>query len=95
LHDSDVSSRIFLAQQRSRPAADVAPLTFGGLTMTDMIELARRLCMGEHIPPLKDGPAPDDAELLAQVRETTKDMQHTLDAFADLRKAMREAGMLL
>jgi hypothetical protein len=28
--------------------------------MTDMIELARRLCMGEHIPPLKDGPAPDD-----------------------------------
>jgi hypothetical protein len=28
--------------------------------MTDMIELARRLCMGEHIPPLQDGPALDD-----------------------------------
>lgn len=25
--------------------------------MTDMIDLARRICMGEHIPPLKDGPA--------------------------------------
>jgi hypothetical protein len=62
--------------------------------MTDLIELAQRVCMGEHVPPLKDGPAPTDAELIAQVRETTQDMQHTLDVFADLRKAMREAGML-
>jgi hypothetical protein len=26
--------------------------------MTDMIELAQRVCMGEHVPPLKDGANP-------------------------------------
>lgn len=62
--------------------------------MTDLIELAQRVCMGEPVPPLKDGPAPTDAELIAQTREATKTAEHTLDVFADLRKAMRNAGML-
>jgi len=62
--------------------------------MSDLIELAQRVCMGESIPPLKDGPVPMDAELLEQTREATKAVEHTLDAFADLRKAMRNAGML-
>ena len=30
--------------------------------MTDMIDLARRICMGEHIPPLKDGPESDEQD---------------------------------
>lgn len=65
--------------------------------MTDMIELAQRVCMGEHIPPLKDGPqpaAPTNAELIEQAREATKAAEQTLDAFADLRRAMRNAGLL-
>jgi hypothetical protein len=53
LHDSDVSSTPFLAQLRGPQAAGIAPLTFGGLIVTDLIELAQRLCMGEHVPPLK------------------------------------------
>ena len=62
--------------------------------MSDLIELAQRVCMGEHIPPLKDGPATTDADLLEQAREATKAAEQTLDAFAQLRKAMRNAGML-
>jgi hypothetical protein len=37
--------------------------------MTDLIELARRICMGEHIPPLKDGPALDDEHPTSERRE--------------------------
>jgi hypothetical protein len=34
-----------------------------------MIDLARRICMGEHIPPLKDGPALDDGHPTSERRE--------------------------
>jgi hypothetical protein len=29
--------------------------------MTDLIELAQRVCMGEYVPPLKDGISPQVA----------------------------------